>query len=102
MGRPPPGRPPRPERLSVAGCDPAAIGPRVNTLRATVDDVAFLGSVVRLRLRCADQVFQVDALSDPEHVLARAGESVSVVFPPEACLLLSHSMTAPAVRRATT
>jgi putative spermidine/putrescine transport system ATP-binding protein len=76
----------RPERLTVTRGEHADIG--LNALRGTVDDVSFLGSVVRLRVRCAEQLIQVDALSDPEHVPARAGDDVSVVFPPEACLLL--------------
>ncbi len=58
-------------------------------LEGTVDDVTFLGSVVRVRLRCGDEVVQVDAVSDKRQVPAVRGERRAFCLRPEACVALA-------------
>ena len=60
-----------------------------NRLAATVQDVTFLGSVVRIRVQPADGlVVSVDTFNDPHLTVPTAGEQVTVSFPPEAVLIL--------------
>jgi putative spermidine/putrescine transport system ATP-binding protein len=76
----------RPEQVTlVHGTKPAHEGP---VLEGMVDDVTFLGSVVRVRLRCGDQVVQLDAVSDRRQAPAVRGERRRFRFPPDACVVL--------------
>ncbi|MBA2702114.1 MAG: ABC transporter ATP-binding protein, partial [Chloroflexi bacterium] len=63
-----------------------------NELPATIVDVAFLGSVVRVRTtvgRNETPVF-VDTFNNPNLAVPPAGSLVSLMFPPEACLILGR------------
>ena len=67
-----------------------------NQLRAAVDDVAFLGSVVRVRVRLPGDgapTLHVDTFNEPHLKPPAIGETVTVSFPREACLPLGQSAT---------
>jgi putative spermidine/putrescine transport system ATP-binding protein len=77
----------RPESISL---DAPKTGE--NTLRGTLEDVSFLGSIVRMRLRLADNVaLSFDTFNDPNLTLPAVGSPVTVSFPREACLVLDHA-----------
>ena len=62
--------------------------PHSNTLHGTVEDVYFLGSVVRIRTRLRDQFVNADTFNNPHANLPTPGEPVLLNFPPEACRVL--------------
>jgi putative spermidine/putrescine transport system ATP-binding protein len=67
-----------------------------NQLRAAVDDVAFLGSVVRIRVRLPGEgapTLHVDTFNEPHRRPPTLGENVTISFPREACLPLGQSAT---------
>ncbi len=59
-----------------------------NALQGTVEDVNFLGSVVRIRIRLRDQVVNADSFNNPNAVLPSYGEPVTLGFPTEACRVI--------------
>ena len=59
-----------------------------NTLSGIVEDVAFLGAIVRLRIRLAEQVFSMDTFNQPSVKPPAVGERVSVSFTPTDMLVL--------------
>jgi putative spermidine/putrescine transport system ATP-binding protein len=65
----------RPESLSFAQGQ--------NGLLATLDDVNFLGSIVRMRLRGEDFVLSLDQFNRPNLKLPELGERLSVSIAPE-------------------
>jgi len=73
----------RPEMLSMGGSG-------ANRLRGTVQDVTFLGSIVRIRVHLASgaTVVSVDTFNDPNLTVPEAGAEVTISFPPEAVLVL--------------
>lgn len=79
----------RPEGMDLG---PAAEGE--NHLRATVSDINFLGSVVRLRLSLpagagAETIqLSLDTFNEPHLTLPPVGSDVTVSFPAEACFVL--------------
>jgi putative spermidine/putrescine transport system ATP-binding protein len=74
----------RPELLVLD--DPA---PGLNRHPGTIDDVTFLGAVVRIRVRLPeDATVVVDTFNNPHLRVPARGDAVSVAFPPEACLVL--------------
>jgi putative spermidine/putrescine transport system ATP-binding protein len=80
----------RPEMVSL-GDGPAGS----NTVRGSVADVSFLGSIVRIRITVADGVVvTLDVFNDPALVLPALGSSVPIWFPVEGPLVLA---AAPAV-----
>ncbi len=66
-----------------------------NRLRGTIDDINFLGSIVRLRVSLGDAVdgsatsIALDTFNEPHLTLPAVGEDVTVSFPPEACFVLA-------------
>jgi putative spermidine/putrescine transport system ATP-binding protein len=79
----------RPEQLTLLDAsDLTAEGP---LLEGIVDDVTFLGSVVRIRLRCKDEVIQVDAVSDRQQAPASRGEHRALGLRADACLVLDQA-----------
>ncbi len=78
----------RPEeiKLAPAGCTPDA---GVNCLAATVENVTFLGSIVRVKTTVDDftdgSPLAVDLFNDRQLVLPKPGERVVLTFPPHAC-----------------
>jgi len=76
----------RPEMISL-GPDGADVGGD-NELRATVEDVAFLGAVVRVRTKLSDgSLLSVDTFNNPNLAVPPAGSPVMLRFPPEAVLV---------------
>jgi putative spermidine/putrescine transport system ATP-binding protein len=80
----------RPEGISF-GDGPAGS----NRLRGTIEDINFLGSIVRIRVRlgadpAADgaAVISLDTFNEPHLALPAVGEVVTTSFPPEACFVL--------------
>lgn len=59
-----------------------------NTLNGFVEDVSFLGSVVRVRVRLEDQAVNVDTFNTPALVPPQIGQALSLRFPPEAVMVL--------------
>jgi putative spermidine/putrescine transport system ATP-binding protein len=80
----------RPEGISF-GDGPAG----ANRVRGTVEDINFLGSIVRIRLRLGEGLagdgattISLDTFNEPHLALPTVGETVTVHFPPEACFVL--------------
>ena len=59
-----------------------------NRLRGEVEDVSFLGSIVRTRVKVGDQTLSFDQFNDPSLKAAVIGEAITVSFSPEATLVL--------------
>jgi putative spermidine/putrescine transport system ATP-binding protein len=69
-----------------------------NHLRGVVDDINFLGSIVRIRVRLGDgtdaadgtpaQVVALDTFNDPNLSVPPVGEALTISFPREACFVL--------------
>jgi putative spermidine/putrescine transport system ATP-binding protein len=60
-----------------------------NRLRGTVEDVSFLGSIVRTRVRIGDgATLSFDQFNDPGLAAPPVGDTVTVSFPVEATLVL--------------
>ena len=90
----------RPEMIALStpdGSNVVAVSPTggmtgTNRLPGTVADVAFLGSVVRVRTTVgpdATPVF-VDTFNNPNIAVPPAGSPIVLGFPPEAVLVLGH------------
>ena len=90
----------RPEMISLTtpdGSNVVAVSPLdgttgTNRLPGTVADVAFLGSVVRVRTTIGpEQVpVYVDTFNNPNLAVPPAGSPIVLGFPPEACLVLGR------------
>jgi putative spermidine/putrescine transport system ATP-binding protein len=64
-------------------------GGGANRLRGTVEDVSFLGSIVRTRVRLGDgATLSFDQFNDPALAAPPVGDTVTVSFPVEATLVL--------------
>jgi putative spermidine/putrescine transport system ATP-binding protein len=61
---------------------------RRNRMYGTIEDVSFLGSVVRLRVRFADNVISLDTFNSPSFPPPERGQKVMVTFAPEDLLVL--------------
>lgn len=73
----------RPEAISLGAPETGK-----NQLQAVVDDVNFLGSIVRIRTKANDEVFSLDVFNDPNRSLPERGTTVQLVFTPENLLVL--------------
>jgi len=78
----------RPEGISLGDGEAGS-----NRLRGSVEDINFLGSIVRIRIRLGDgvdgqppTVVALDSFNEPHLALPAVGESVT--FPPEASFVL--------------
>ena len=68
-----------------------------NRLRGTVEDVSFLGSIVRTRVRVGEkEQLSFDQFNDPSLSASAIGETVTVSFAPEATLVLEGRASADA------
>ncbi len=74
----------RPESLSFvrSGMD------NIDQLQGQVEDVAFLGSVVRIRVRLTKQIINVDSFNTPGLSLPEVGQPCTVYFTPDAVMTL--------------
>jgi putative spermidine/putrescine transport system ATP-binding protein len=61
-----------------------------NRLTGTVEDVSFLGSIVRSRVRLggAETTVSLDTFNDPNVIPPAVEAPVTISFPPEACLVI--------------
>ena len=73
----------RPEAIRLDGA-----GPGRNSVQTQVDDVSFLGSIVRIRTHLGDQVLSLDVFNDPNRSLPARGDTVSLSFAFENLLVL--------------
>ena len=65
-----------------------------NRMAGTVEDVNFLGSIVRIRVRFEENAISLDAFNNPNLSLPERGHRVAVSFPREAVLALDAPPTA--------
>ncbi len=85
----------RPEMITLDDIDGTSADD-ANRLSATVTDIAFLGSVVRVTTRVDDQtVVEVDTFNNPNLAVPPPGSPVTISFPPAACLVLAHDAVRP-------
>ncbi len=59
-----------------------------NRMQGTVEDVNFLGSIVRIRVRFKDNAISLDTFNNPRLSLPQLGQALTVSFPREAVLAL--------------
>jgi putative spermidine/putrescine transport system ATP-binding protein len=92
----------RPEGISLREGVPGA-----NHLRGVVEDVNFLGSIVRIRFKVGDGVdgstptiLALDTFNEPHLKVPDVGETVTASFPPEACFVLGAARDGAAVASA--
>jgi putative spermidine/putrescine transport system ATP-binding protein len=76
----------RPEAVSLNGA-----GGFRNRLSGTIEEVSFLGSVVRVRVRFQENAISLDTFNSPSAPPPRRGESVTVTFAPDDLLVLEAS-----------
>ncbi len=76
----------RPEAVSLNG-----VGGNRNWLDGTIEDVNFLGSVVRVRVRFKESAVSLDTFNSPNTPPPKHGEKVTVSFAPEDLLVLEGS-----------
>jgi putative spermidine/putrescine transport system ATP-binding protein len=72
----------RPEALSLGPGDGAS-----NRLKGKVENVKFLGSIVRIVVRVGTCELSIDSFNEPRLVLPRLGEEITASFDREACVL---------------
>ncbi len=73
----------RPEAVTLNGA-----GPDRNRLDGTIEEVSFLGSVVRVRVRFAENAVSLDTFNNPNAPPPKYGDKVTVSFAPEDLLVL--------------
>ena len=79
----------RPEMISLDGT--SGEGSPGNRVQATVQDVAFLGAVVRVRTTVQDgSSVSVDTFNNPNLAVPASGATVTLRFPDEAVLVLGR------------
>jgi putative spermidine/putrescine transport system ATP-binding protein len=79
----------RPERLSFA-----ADGKKVNLLDCTVENITFLGSIVRIQVKAGEQTLYMDTFNNPFLELPKIGDKTQITFSAEAVLVLDESAAA--------
>jgi putative spermidine/putrescine transport system ATP-binding protein len=73
----------RPEAVSLNGA-----GGQRNRLDGTIEEVNFLGSVVRIRVRFQENAVSLDTFNNPNAPPPKHGDKVTVSFAPEDLLVL--------------
>ncbi len=74
----------RPEAITLDD-----VGTGKNTVQTVVDDVSFLGSIVRIRTHLGSEVLSMDVFNDPNQKLPVRGDQVSLSFAFENLLVLA-------------
>jgi putative spermidine/putrescine transport system ATP-binding protein len=72
----------RPEAIGIKN------GHGTNELHGTVEDLAFLGSIVRVRVRLGENELHFDTFNSPHLALPQRGEPIALSFEPESGLVL--------------
>jgi putative spermidine/putrescine transport system ATP-binding protein len=75
----------RPEQLSIDGGSDGD-----NHLDGKLENISFLGSIVRLQLRVGDNLLTLDEFNNPRLALPTVGTMIPISFPRSACLILDH------------
>ena len=75
----------RPERISFA-----SDGRKPNVLNVKVENITFLGSIVRIQIRVGDHLLLMDTFNNPFLTLPKLGDMVEVTFSKEAVLVLKR------------
>src|SRR5450755_2159315 len=77
----------RPEIISLG------TGGGANQLTGAIDDVMFLGAVVRVRIKFPDGsgTISFDTFNNPNLAVPDRGTAITVSFPPDACLVLDKA-----------
>jgi putative spermidine/putrescine transport system ATP-binding protein len=73
----------RPEAVTLGATEPGHIG-----IPGTVEDVSFLGAVVRIRVRLDAQTISLDAFNQPNVTLPAKGDAVTLNFDRDDLLVL--------------
>ena len=73
----------RPEAILLDGA-----GEGRNTLQGQIDEVSFLGAIVRIRVRFAESAVHLDTFNSPDNPPPARGEKVTVSFMPDDVLVL--------------
>jgi putative spermidine/putrescine transport system ATP-binding protein len=76
----------RPERVSFVGD-----GRKPNVLDCTIQNITFLGSIVRIHVCAGDNTFYMDTFNNPFLALPKIGDKAQVTFSREAPLILKRS-----------
>jgi putative spermidine/putrescine transport system ATP-binding protein len=76
----------RPEILSLNGVH----GAEANKLMGTVEEISFLGSIVRIRVGVGEQHLSFDLFNNPDLLPPERGTTISLSFPPTAALVLKE------------
>ena len=79
----------RPESLTLV--NGSGVAPGRNQMRGNVEEVAFLGSVVRIRVRFKEDAISLDTFNNPQFHLPERGAPVAVSFAPEDLLVLEKA-----------
>ncbi|MBA3236429.1 MAG: ABC transporter ATP-binding protein [Chloroflexi bacterium] len=74
-----------------------------NQLRGALDDINFLGSIVRIRVGLGEggpdaTVIALDTFNEPHLSVPKVGSAVTISFPPEACFVLGAARDSSAPR----
>ena len=75
----------RPERLSFA-----SEGKKPNLIDCTVENITFLGSIVRIQLRVGQILLNMDTFNNPFLALPNIGDQVEITCSREAVLIIEH------------
>ncbi len=79
----------RPERISLAGL--YGEDPKANVMDCTIENITFLGSIVRIQVRTGENMFYADTFNNPFLELPKIGAKAKITFSKEAVLVLRHS-----------
>ena len=77
----------RPERISLL-----SEGQKANVMECTVENITFLGSIVRIQVRTGENAFYADTFNNPFLELPKLAEKTKITFSKEAVLVLRHSV----------
>ncbi|MBI3913598.1 MAG: ABC transporter ATP-binding protein [Chloroflexi bacterium] len=75
----------RPERVSFA-----ADGKKPNVLNVRIENITFLGSIVRVQVSAGENIFYMDTFNNPFLSLPKIGDHAEVTFSKEAVLVLKN------------
>jgi len=75
----------RPERFSFA-----AEQKKANILDAVIENITFLGSIVRIQVAVGSIKFHMDTFNNPFLELPKIGDKVQITCSREAVLVLNH------------
>ncbi|MGF7159597.1 putative spermidine/putrescine transport system ATP-binding protein [Rhodoligotrophos appendicifer] len=76
----------RPEAIAFGQSEPGR-----NSLNGTIEEVSFLGSIVRIRVRFKENLVSLDTFNSPSAPPPDRGQPVTVSFLPEDLQLLEHA-----------